>query len=266
MSDPHVRTSVEGGVMVVTLNRPEVMNVMGMDMLTSLVDAITDANSREDVSALLLTGAGDAFSAGGEIAESGRLSIINLVPSRQERLDRRGLSTRIAMAFSESDVPVIGAINGVAAGAGFSLALCCDVRFIADTATMGPIFIKRGLATDIGAAYWLPRIVGLGRAYELLYDGDTVGAERCLELGLANRVLPLDELLPEAMAYARKIASGPPLAYTATRRLLQRSAELPFLHYLEYEWTSQLNLFASRDAKEAFRAFTDGRDPRFQGL
>ncbi|MCY3656854.1 MAG: enoyl-CoA hydratase-related protein [Chloroflexi bacterium] len=170
------------------------------------------------------------------------------------------------MAFSESDVPVIGAINGVAAGGGFSLALCCDVRFLADRASMGSIFIKRGVASDFGAAYLLPKIVGLGRAHELLYDGDPVSAERCLELGLANRVVPGDELLDEALAYARKIASGPPLAYTAMRRQLQRSTELSMLHYLEYEWTAQLSLFASRDTREGFRAFAERRDPRFQGL
>lgn len=266
MSDPHVLTSVEDGVMLVTLNRPDRMNTIDTEMFELLVDALSEANAREDVNALVLTGAGDVFCAGGEITESGRLSVANLLPSRQERLDRRGWSTRVAMAFAESDVPVVGAINGVAAGGGFGLALCCDVRFLAEGASLGSIVIKRGVATEFGAAFLLPRIVGLGRAYELLYDGDPISAERCLELGIANRVVPDDQLLDEALAYGRKIASGPPLAYTATRRLLQRSAELPLLHFLEYEWTAQLGLFGSRDSREGFRAFVEHREPRFQGL
>lgn len=266
MSDPHVLTNVEDGVMLVTLNRPEMLNAMGEEMVTLLLDAIAEANADDDISALVLTGADDAFCAGAEITESGRLAWAKLLPTRQERLDRHGISTRVTLAFLDSDVPIIGAINGVAVGGGFGLALCCDVRFMADSASMGSIFIKRGLASDFGAAYWLPRLVGLGMAHELLYDGDPVSAERCLELGIANRVLPRDQLLDEALAYARKIASGPPLAYTAIRRMLRRSAELSVIHYLEYEWTSQLGLFASRDSKEAFRAFAERRDPRFQGL
>lgn len=266
MSEPQVLTSVDDGVMVVTLNRPDVMNVMDLGMLELLVDAFTEANAREDVNALVLTGAGDDFCAGAEIGDGGRLAVATLVPTREQRLDRRGWSTRIAMVFAESDVPIIGAINGVAAGGGFSLAVNCDVRFMGETARMGSIFIKRGLASDFGAAYRLQQIVGLGRAHELLYDGDPVSAERCLEMGLANRVVPDDQILDEALAYARKIASGPPLAYTVMRRLLQRSTELPLNHYLEYEWTAQLGLFASRDAREGFRAFAERRDPQFQGL
>ncbi|MXZ47558.1 MAG: enoyl-CoA hydratase/isomerase family protein [Chloroflexi bacterium] len=266
MSDPAVLTSVDDGVMLVTLNRPDAMNTMDLEMLQLLVEALAEANEREDVNALVLTGAGDAFCAGAEIGEGGRLTVATFVRTREERLDRRGWSTRVAVAFSESDVPVIGAINGMAAGGGFSLALCCDIRFLGEGARMGSIFIKRGLASDFGAAYRLQQIVGLGRAHELLYDGDPVSAERCLELGLANRVVPDDQLLDEALAYARKIASGPPLAYTAMRRLLQRSTELPMIHYLEYEWTAQLGLFASRDTREGFRAFAERREPRFEGL
>ena len=266
MSDPHLLTHVEDGVMLVTLNRPEVMNALSEEMITLLLDTIAEANADDDTSALVLTGAGDAFCAGAELGEGGRWTGAHLVPTRQERLDRRGLSTTVALAFLESDVPIIGAINGIAVGGGFSLALCCDLRFMADTASMGSIFIKRGLASDFGTAYLLPRIVGLGRAHELLYDGDPVEAERCLELGLVNRVVPPDALLDQALACARKIANGPPLAYTFVRRMLQRSAELPITHFLEYEWTSQRSLFESRDTREAFRAFVEHRDTKFQGL
>lgn len=266
MPDPQVLTQVEDGVMLVTLNNADAMNAMTADMMTLLTDAIADANADDDVNALVLTGAGGTFCAGAEISGTGRLRAANPLPTRQERLDRRGWPGAITLAFLESDVPIIGAINGVAAGGGFGLALLCDVRFMADTASMGSIFIKRGLASDFAAAYLLPRIVGLGRAHELMYDGDPISAERCIEMGLADRVLAADQLLDEACAYAQKIASGPSLAYSATRRMLQRSSELQFIHFLEYEWTTHLGLSSSRDSREAFQAFAEHRDPRLQGL
>ena len=122
-----------------------------------------------------------------------------------------------------------------------------------------------GLAADYGAAWWLPRIVGHARAIELLYSGDLLDAERCLELGLASEVVPDGELLPRALEYAHAIAAGPPLAYTGVRRMLMRATELPMSHFLEYEWTTQLSLLGSEDASEGFRSFLERRDPNFEG-
>ena len=180
-------------------------------------------------------------------------------------MDRRGLSGELAEAFARCDVPIIAAVNGAAVGAGFGLALCCDVRFLGASARMGSVFVKRGLAADYGAAWWLPRIVGHARAIELLYSGDLLDAERCLELGLASEVVPDGELLPRALEYAHAIAAGPPLAYTGVRRMLMRATELPMSHFLEYEWTTQLSLLGSEDASEGFRSFLERRDPHFRG-
>ena len=180
--EPHILTNVdEHGVMLVTINRPEVMNALSVEMMALLGEAIGEASERDDVYAMVLTGAGRGFCAGAEIGGPGGDSG---EPSRHQRVDRRGGSRQLAMAFSESDVPIIGAINGPAVGAGFGIALCCDVRLMADSARMGSIFIKRGLAADYGAAYWLPRLVGISKAHELFYSGDLLNAEQCVEWGI----------------------------------------------------------------------------------
>jgi 2-(1,2-epoxy-1,2-dihydrophenyl)acetyl-CoA isomerase len=264
--DAPVLTSVDDGVMLATINRPEVMNALSAEATSMLLDAVAEAGERDDVHAFVLTGAGRGFCSGAEVgAAAGGIAGGDAGPSRYQRMDRKGLSARLAMAFSESEVPIIGAINGPAVGAGFGVALCCDVRLMADTARIGSIFIRRGLAADFAAAYWLPRLVGHARAHEIFYEGDLLPAERCLELGLANRVVPADELLDAALDYGRRIAAGPPMAYTSVRRMLQRATELPMSHFLEYEWTAQLALLASEDGAEGFRAFLEKRAPEFHG-
>ena len=264
MSDEsHILTEVdEHGVMLVTINRPEVMNALSLQMNTLIIDAIAEATERDDVYCVVLTGAGRGFCAGAEIGGGGG---DGGEPPRRQRVDRRGYSTRIALAFSECDVPIIGAINGPAVGAGFGLALCTDVRLIADTARMGSIFIKRGLAADYGASYWLPRLVGIAKAHELFYSGDLLSAEECVEWGIANRVVLADQLLDEALAYGRMVANGPPMGYTGVRRMLQRATDMSMTHFLEYEWSTQAPLLASEDGREGFLAFSERRDPQFRG-
>ncbi|GAB4330726.1 MAG: enoyl-CoA hydratase-related protein [Dehalococcoidia bacterium] len=265
--DSPVLTSVdEHGVMVATLNRPEVMNALNTALGEALIDAINEASRRDDVKALVVTGAGRGFCAGAQVGGGGIESRTEgALPPRHARMDRRAMSAATVEAFSNCDVPVIAAVNGPAAGAGFGLALCCDVRIMAESARMGSIFIKRGLASDYGASYWLPRIVGIARAYEILYDGALMDAPRCLDLGLVSRVVPDDRVLDEAVAHARAIAAGPPLAYTALRRMLQRSTDMPMHDFVEYEWTAQLTLLGTRDAAEGFRAFMEKREPVFKG-
>ena len=169
------------------------------------------------------------------------------------------------VALAEADVPVIGAINGAAAGAGFGLALSCDVRIASDQARLGPVFIKRGVGPDYGTSFWLPRLVGLSRAMDIMYSGDLMDAQAALALGLVNRVVPHDQLMEETMAYARMIAAGPPIAYTYTRRALMRSLDNDLHRHLEYEWENQSELLATHDAREGFAAFLEGRAPEFTG-
>jgi 2-(1,2-epoxy-1,2-dihydrophenyl)acetyl-CoA isomerase len=252
------------GVMLATLNHPETMNSLSGEMSEGLLAAIRQASVDDGIGALVITGAGRGFCSG---ANAGAMASrpAGQLPSRHARMDRRGGSMAVVEAMAACDVPIIGAINGPAAGAGFGIALACDVRFMAESARVGTIFIKRGGASDYGVAYWLPRIVGVAKAFELSYSGDLLDSASALRVGLANRVVPDERLLEETMAYAATLAAGPPLAYTALRRMLIRSTDMPMHQFLEYEWTAQLDLLASKDFAEGFRAFIERREPNFKG-
>lgn len=257
-----VLMAVEAGVLTVTLNEPATMNALSPEITRGIFDAIERANDDEDVRVLLLTGSGRGFCAGAAV---GSLGGGGGTPSRRARLDQQGSSARTVAAFASCEVPVIAAVNGVAVGAGFGIATCCDVRILAESARMGSIFIKRGLASDYGVAYWLPRIIGIGRAYDLMYSGEILDAATCLSLGLANRVVADAALLTEATAYARMIADGPPLAYTLLRRMLQRGGDQSITDFAEYEWSNQRLLLGTRDLAEGFRSFIEKRPPKFTG-
>lgn len=254
--------TLDEGVLTVTLNEPDTMNALTPGIRKGLFDGIARANDDDDVRVLLLTGSGRGFCAGAAV---GSIGGGDGTPSRKDRLDQQGESARTVAAFSSCDVPVVAAINGVAVGAGFGIATCCDVRIVAQSARMGSIFIKRGLASDYGVAYWLPRIIGVGRAYDLMYSGELLDAATCLQVGLANRVVADDALAEEAGNYARMIADGPPLAYTLARRMLQRSGDMPIAEFAEYEWTNQRLLLESKDVREGFRSFIEKRPAKFTG-
>jgi 2-(1,2-epoxy-1,2-dihydrophenyl)acetyl-CoA isomerase len=255
-----VLMTLEDGVLTVTLNEPDSMNALSEGITRGIFAALERAGD-DEVRVLLLTGAGRGFCAGAAVGGRGRGG----AESRRARLDQRGSSARTVEAFSACEVPVVAAINGPAVGAGFGIALCCDVRIMAASARMGSIFIKRGLASDYGVSYWLPRIIGMGRAYDLMYTGELLNAERCEALGLANRVVADAELPDVAADYARMIASGPPLAYTLVRRMLQRAGDMPLADFAEYEWANQRLLLGTEDVAEGFRSFVERRAPDFKG-
>jgi enoyl-CoA hydratase/carnithine racemase len=269
-----VEVEVTDGILVATLNRPEKMNSLSAELGVELRAAIQRASEDDDVRVMVLTGNGRAFCAGAEVtperapaggSDSGSTGAPPM-RSRHDRMNVQAGSAEAVQSFANCDVPIIGAINGVAVGAGFGLALCCDVRIFAESARIGSIFIKRGVASDYGAAYWLPRLVGVSKAYELFYSGDLVDAQRALELGLANRVVPDDQLVDETMAYAAKIAAGPPMAYTALRRLVIESVDnLDRATFLDREWAAQAALLRTADAAEGFRSFIEQRAPEFTG-
>ena len=265
-----IEVEVESGVMTVTLNRPERMNSLSAELTRGLLEAIERASRDDDVRVMVLTGAGRAFCAGAEVSSdrmpAGGNGATSEPPPRHDRMNYRSGSVETVEAFARCDVPIIGAINGVAAGGGFGLALCCDVRIFAESARIGSIFIKRGIAADYGAAYWLPRIVGVAKAFELFYDGNVVDSARALELGLANRVVPDEEFASEVRAYAEQIAAGPPMGYTTVRRLIVESVDaIERLTYLDREWAAQSALLRTNDAAEGFRSFVERRDPQFSG-
>ncbi len=254
--------------MLVTFNRPEQMNSLGGGITAGLLGALKQASEDDEVKAVVLTGNGRAFCAGAEVSSGSSPASgggEGRMPSRHARLDHRGGSSRTVEAFANCDVPIIAAINGPAVGAGFGIACCCDIRILGESGRIGSIFIKRGVASDYGASYWLPRIVGTANAFEIFYDGGLLPADRALQVGLAQRVVPDDALLDEALGLARKIAAGPPLAYTYLRRLIQKSTEMSIHEFIELEWTYQTNLLSTSDATEGFRSFVESRDPQFTG-
>jgi 2-(1,2-epoxy-1,2-dihydrophenyl)acetyl-CoA isomerase len=264
MSEDLLRELSPEGVLTLTLNRPQTLNSLGGTMVPDLIAALTKANDDRSVRAILITGAGRGFCSGADMSTGGPNRVRADGQIAGESLeDRIGTTGRLVMAMAESRAPIVGAINGPAVGAGLGIALCCDVRIASEQARMGTIFIKRGLATDYGVGYWLPRLVGPAKAFELLYSGDILSAPELLELGLVNKVVPHEALMEEAMAYARTIADGPLKAYGYTRRVVIESLRGELERFLEQEWNFQSELLASEDAREGFRAFAEKRAPRF---
>ena len=265
MSEPEIRRELtDDGILLITMNRPDQMNALSEDISDGIMNAALETKRNDDIRAVVLTGAGRGFCAGADLTAGGPASGGSGVPGRSAIVDKLGPG-EVIEALAYADVPIIGAINGAAAGAGFGLALCCDIRIASDQARLGSIFIKRGVGSDWGASYWLPRIVGLSKAYELFYSGDLLNADEALKIGLVNRVVPHDSLMEETLAYARMIANGPPLAYTYTRRALIQSLSNSLRDHLTLEWTQQRELLGTNDGREGFRAFVEHRDPEFKG-
>ena len=270
MSGPDIlHEQTPEGIVVLTLNRAETMNSLSGEIVQVIIATARASKTDDSIRAIVITGNGRGFCSGADLSLGGPARGDDDGGSanrgRSASADKFGQAGQLVTALAEADVPIIGAINGAAAGAGFGLALCCDIRIASDQARMGSVFIRRGIATDYGVSYWLPRIVGLPKAYELLYSGELLDAKAAMAIGLVNRLVPHEELLKETMAYASTIAAGPPLALTYTRRAVQRSLDSDLRHQLEFEWTQQSELLGMADAREGFRAFLERRPPNFTG-
>jgi 2-(1,2-epoxy-1,2-dihydrophenyl)acetyl-CoA isomerase len=265
MSEEHIlRELTDDGVLVLTLNRPETMNALSNPIREGIKNACRETKTNDAIRVIVITGNGRGFCSGADVGGGGPVRSEDGLRSRSQRANKLG-SGDLAESMFESDVPIIGAINGAAAGAGFGLALCCDVRIASDQARLGSVFIRRGVGPDFGTSFWLPRIVGQAKAYELLYSGELLNAEAALAVGLVNRVVAHDTLIDETMTYARTIAAGPPIAFTYTRRAAARSFNNTIRDHLEFEMTQQMELMATKDAHEGFSAFRERRAPEFTG-
>jgi len=259
----HFDFSVDGGVAVVTFNRPDRLGALTFDVYADLRDLLNELPHRDDVRALVIAGRGRGFCSGGDVDE-----IIGALQSMEpaELLDFTRMTGSVVKGMRELPIPVVAAVNGVAAGAGAVIALAADLRLLGRSASFAFLFTKVGLAgADMGAAYLLPRVVGLGRATELLMLGDTVTSERAFEIGLATQVVD-DEALPGAAhELARRIADGPALAYSTTKVLLTRELDMDLAGAVEMEAVTQALLMRSRDHAEFHRARTEGRPPQWSG-
>ncbi len=263
--DEILRDQTDDGVVVLTLNRPATLNSLNDGIAYGIVAACRDSKQDDSIRCIVITGAGRGFCSGADVTSGGPVRETGTGRGRSAVVNKTGRPGDLIMAMAEADVPIIGAINGAAAGAGFGVALSCDVRIASEQARMGSIFIKRGIASDNAVAFWLPRIVGLPKAYELMYTGDLMNADELLRLGIVNKVVPPESLMDEAMAMAHQIAAGPPLAFTYTRRQIMRAVNADLRSFLEYEWTLQSEVLGSEDAREGFRAFAEKRPAQFNG-
>jgi enoyl-CoA hydratase/carnithine racemase len=251
------------GVATVTLSRPERLNALTFDVYADLRDLVGELPHRGDARVLVLTGEGRGFCSGGDveaiIGELQRMPAADLLAFTR-------MSGAVVKAMRDCPLPIVAAVNGVAAGAGSVLALASDFRLLARSARFAFLFTRVGLAgADMGAAYLLPRLVGLGRATELLVLGDDVSAERALEIGLASRVVDDDELQAAAEALARRLAEGPALAYSTTKVLVTRELDLDLAGAVELEALGQALLMQSEDHREFYAAWSEGRQPAWTG-
>ena len=251
------------GVATVTFSRPDKLNALTFDVYADLRDLLAELPHRGDARALVLTGEGRGFCSGGDVEEIiGELQSM----SAGELLDFTRMSGAVVKAMRECPLPVVAAVNGIAAGAGSVLALASDFRLLARSAELSFLFTRVGLAgADMGAAYLLPRLVGLGRATELLVLGEKVDAERALQIGLATEVVDDDELAGAAEALARRLADGPALAYATTKVLLSRELDLDLGGAIEIEALAQALLMKSDDFREFYAAWSEGRKPAWTG-
>ena len=258
MGDPFL-VDVSGPVATVTLNRPERLNALVFDAYRALRDWFAGLKKNETIRAVVLTGSGRGFCSGGDVRDV--IGPLTTMKPKQVR-EFVTLSCDVVAAIRKAPQPVIAAVNGVAFGGGAVLALACDLRYLAPQATIS--FSFRGLSgADMGACWLLPRLVGLGRAADWLLNGASVGAEEALASGLATRVIPAEALLGEARAAARRIADAPREATAVTKQMLEKESTMTFDQALKAEAQAQSALMGTEDFSEAYRAFMEKREPRF---
>jgi enoyl-CoA hydratase/carnithine racemase len=251
----------ETSVATITLNRPERLNALTFAVYTELRDTFRSLDTESGVRAIIITGAGRAFCSGGDVEDI----IGALLGSDLKALHEfTRLTCDLILAMRRCRRPIVGALNGTVAGAGAVIAAACDIRIAAESAKIAFLFTKVGLSgADMGAAWLLPRIVGYGRASEMLLTGDFIDAKRAYEIGLYNRVVPQAQVLPEARAVAEKLARGPTEALGVTKQALEEEATLDLEAALAYEAEVQAQLMQGSNFREAHSAFQAKREPKF---
>lgn len=246
------------GVRVITLNRPDVLNAINARIGEELLDALDDAGRSAGVRCVLLTGAGRGFCAGADLKDHtpGETSLGDLLRRRYNR---------IVLAIRTMEKPVVAAVNGVAAGAGCNLALACDLRVASDRASFIEVFTRVGLIPDSGGTWTLPRLVGVGRALEMMFLAEPVDAAAAERLGIVNRVVPHDELMARALEWASRLAQGPTRAYGLIKRAVDHNLAVDLAAALEHEANLQEVAGHTADHREGVAAFLAKRAPVYLG-
>jgi enoyl-CoA hydratase/carnithine racemase len=256
-----------GHVATLTLNRPERMNAISMEMLAQLGEALVDADDDAEIRVILITGQGRGFCSGLDLKDAAEGKGIGGAGVLSPGGGASHLSTREipTVTLQRIDTPVLCAINGAAAGYGVDLALGCDIRLIGDRAKLLPGFAKRGIIPESGGTWYLPRLIGWAKACEVGFLAEDISPERALELGLVNKVVPQDELMAEAERWAGKIAANAPLALVAMKRLFRHGLTEDFESHTHHVLMQLLLLFRSSDFQEGIQSFLERREPRFSG-
>ena len=260
MNQSHVLYEITDCVGVITLNRPEVMNAFGGTMREDLLKLLQRAEADTSVRCVVITGAGKAFCAGGDIASMADMQAKNdgtVIPQRMK------IGAQVVNLIRSMAKPVIAAVNGAAAGAGINLALACDMRMAAQSARFSESFVKIALVPDWGGTYLLTQLVGAAKAMELMMTGDRIDAAEALRIGILNRVIPDDTFREEIMTFARQLASGPADTLAHIKRATYVGATGTLSDALQYEEHAQEAVFLSDDAREGMRAFLEKRAAKF---
>jgi len=257
------------GVLYLTMNRPDKLNALSDQMIAGLLEELNRAAHDREVGAVVLTGAGRGFCAGGDI---GRMRERNEGSGTQAQ--EQGIQTRISQLRRSEEVSLllhempkvtIGAINGPAAGAGLSIALACDLRIASDNARFGTAFARVGFSGDFGGTYLLTQLVGPAKARELYFTAEVIGAEEALKLGMVNRVVPAASLTEEVHAFAKRLAAGPVVAYSYMKAHLNLALKSDLRTILDRESYGQTLTGLTEDHKEAVKAFLEKREAKFKG-
>ena len=246
------------GVMTITLSRPDVLNAVNDLMAKEVQDALRQATRDATVRCLVLTGAGRGFCSGADLRDRA-----GAPTSYREHL--HATFNPVVLAMRTLEKPILAAVNGVAAGAGCSLALAADIRFASDRASFIELFSRIGLVPDSGSTWFLPHLVGLGKALEMTYTADPVDASEALRIGLVNRVVPHEALISKTMELADRLAAGPTKAYGLTKRAITYALGATLEQALEYEAQLQDVAGATADHREGVAAFLQKRQPKYEG-
>ena len=262
MNDELIKVAEDNGIVTITLNRPDRLNAFIDHMRRDLAEALEETGSDPHVRVVVINGAGRAFCAGGDVQFMAELVERN---ESEEFARLLGAARRVVLGIRQMTKPVIASIEGPAFGAGFNLALACDLRIASSTATFSQAFVKLGFHPDWGGTYFLPRMVTSNIACEMFFLGDPIDAARALQLGLINRVVAPAELEAETRKLAERLRDGPAVSIAAAKHAVYAAEHDTLEKMLQYEVEAQVRCFESEDGREGVRAFLEKRPPKFTG-